>query len=219
MDSPASLRRIKAYEADAIPIHRGKTDSDPTLFSPFGPLIGRYRIDQSLISELNAKIDCGLEDGITSELTLPLDLLCSIGSVDRHLLTIFAESVSRFVQLVHGRPPVDITFDAVWAVSQFADAASPVHFHSGDVAGILYLRTPDLDPSYPDCNYILGRRRGEITFLHSGRQFLSRSVISFVPVVGDMYLFPAWLLHGVEPFDGLGERRSLSFNARLNGLE
>jgi len=31
--------------------------------------------------------------------------------------------------------------------------------------------------------------------------------------VGDLYIFPGWLLHAVEPFAGVGERRSMSFNA------
>jgi hypothetical protein len=219
MNSSDAGRRIQAYEAEAVPIRLAETDADPTLFSPFGPLIGRYRIDPLLIKCLNAEVDLDLTAGVTSELALPFELLSRIGPKDHHLLTILAESVSRFVELVHGSRPGIITFDAVWVVSQYANTASPMHFHSGDVAGILYLKTPFLEPSQASDNYLLGRRRGEITFLHSGRQFLSRSVISFVPVVGDLYLFPAWLLHGVEPFDALGERRSLSFNTRLDSLD
>jgi hypothetical protein len=216
VDSSDAERRIKAYEAEAIPIRQGHTDADPTLFSPFGPLIGRRRIDPLLIDHLNSEVDLEIPDGVSSELALSLDLLCNTGPKDRSLLTVFAESVSRFVQLAHGSRPSEITFDAVWIVSQYANTASPMHFHSGDVAGILYLKTPAMEPCTSSDNYLLGRRRGEITFLHSGRQFLSRSVISFVPVVGDLYLFPAWLLHGVEPFDVPGERRSLSFNARVD---
>jgi hypothetical protein len=219
MNSSDAGRRIKAYEAEAIPISLGETDADPTLFSPFGPLIGRFKIDQLLIEHLNAEVDLELTAGVTSELALPLDLLCNIGPENHDLLSNFAESVSRFVQLAHGSRPGRISFDAVWVVSQHANTASPVHFHSGDVAGILYLKTPILEPCQSSDNYFLGRRQGEITFLHSGRQFLSRSVISFVPVVGDLYLFPAWLLHGVEPFDAPGERRSLSFNTRLDCLD
>jgi hypothetical protein len=42
---------------------------------------------------------------------------------------------------------------------------------------------------------------------------LSKSLISFKPQVGDLYLFPGWLLHVAEPFRGSGERRSMAFNA------
>ena len=33
------------------------------------------------------------------------------------------------------------------------------------------------------------------------------------PEVGDMFMFPSYLLHTVYPFLGDGERRSVSFNA------
>ena len=45
-----------------------------------------------------------------------------------------------------------------------------------------------------------------------GKQALSKSLMSFKPKVGDCYIFPGWLLHGVEPFSGTGERRSMAFN-------
>jgi hypothetical protein len=41
----------------------------------------------------------------------------------------------------------------------------------------------------------------------SGKQRFARSLISFKPVIGDLYVFPGWLLHGAEPFRGTGERR------------
>jgi hypothetical protein len=49
--------------------------------------------------------------------------------------------------------------------------------------------------------------------LLGGTQRFSKSLISFKPAVGDFYIFPGWLLHAVEPFGGVGERRSMSFNA------
>ena len=37
--------------------------------------------------------------------------------------------------------------------------------------------------------------------------------ITFKPRVGDMYIFPAFLMHDVHPFRKEGERRCFSFNA------
>lgn len=37
--------------------------------------------------------------------------------------------------------------------------------------------------------------------------------ITFKPLVGDMYIFPAFLMHDVHPFRKDGERRCFSFNA------
>jgi hypothetical protein len=53
--------------------------------------------------------------------------------------------------------------------------------------------------------------------LERGRRQFSRSIISFKPKAGDIYIFPGWLLHGAEPFRGASERRSLAFNAFVRG--
>jgi uncharacterized protein (TIGR02466 family) len=38
--------------------------------------------------------------------------------------------------------------------------------------------------------------------------------IPFTPAAGHLLLFPSWLEHRVEPFDGPGERISIAFNVR-----
>ena len=114
-----------------------------------------------------------------------------------------------------GEPPSRVRLEAIWVVSQYADSASPVHFHNGDVSGVLYLAAPELtaDAQEDEKTYISGRRAGYINFMIGGKQRFSKSLISFKPRVGEILVFPGWLLHGVEPFRGTGERRSLSFNA------
>ena len=106
-----------------------------------------------------------------------------------------------------------VDFDVFWVVSQYAGTPSPVHFHSGDVAGVLYLKVPEIDETEEARSYIAGCQPGYINFLIGGKQRLSRSLISFKPKVGELYLFPGWLLHVAEPFRGSGDRRSMAFNA------
>jgi hypothetical protein len=215
MQPKEDVKRLKAYEAGEEPIRIATDDKDLMLFSPFGPIIGRGTIDQRMIDMINSGVDAHVNSGISSELSLGFEYLSRINQEGESFLQLMARSVSRFVELGQGSRPASIQFDTVWVVSQFANTASPMHFHSGDVSGILYLKTPILETDSCDENYILGRRRGKITFLSMGKQFLSRSLISFTPSVGDFYLFPSWLLHGVEPFDSPGERRSLSFNVSI----
>jgi hypothetical protein len=90
-----------------------------------------------------------------------------------------------------------------------------MHFHTGDVSGVLYLKTPQLadEETEREKTYISGRQAGDLNFLFGGKQRLSRTVTSIRPEAGDIYIFPGWLLHGSEPFRGEGERRSLAFNA------
>lgn len=66
------------------------------------------------------------------------------------------------------------------------------------------------------------RRGGELLLPESlvasgGKQRFAKSLISFEPRVGDFYVFPGWLLHVAEPFKGRGERRSMAFNAFVQG--
>ena len=42
--------------------------------------------------------------------------------------------------------------------------------------------------------------------------------VKIIPVVGDLYLFPAWLTHLVYPFEGAGERISYSFNLLVRNI-
>ena len=45
--------------------------------------------------------------------------------------------------------------------------------------------------------------------------FLSDSIYNHVPKVGDMILFPNYLMHTAYPFHTSGERRSFSLNIEL----
>ena len=57
---------------------------------------------------------------------------------------------------------------------------------------------------------------GNINFIHGTKQFLSAATLTEKPKVGDFYIFPHYLMHSVNPFTGAGERRSISFNAKID---
>lgn len=42
-----------------------------------------------------------------------------------------------------------------------------------------------------------------------------QTVQTFTPSAGSLVIFPSYLMHGVDPFRGSGERISVAFNARL----
>ena len=81
--------------------------------------------------------------------------------------------------------------ESMWAVSQWAGDFNPFHIHEGQLSGVCYLRVP---PSLPD----------------------EYAKEDHYPTVGDIFLFPHWLAHGVYPFRTQNEeRRSVSFNLQL----
>ena len=60
-------------------------------------------------------------------------------------------------------------------------------------------------------------RKGNLVLIHGSSQFLSKSILTIEPKVGDFYLFPNYVMHTVYPFtDTDDERRSVSFNANLD---
>ena len=57
---------------------------------------------------------------------------------------------------------------------------------------------------------------GNIAFIHGARQLTSASVFNIKPEIGDLFIFPNYMMHTVYPFFSKEERRSVSFNVFLD---
>jgi hypothetical protein len=211
----SKTRRLRKYEADTAPIAVDTAGAPMECFSPFGPLIARLRLPLELVDRINAHADARVSPDSSTEFLLPEGFLREGG--EQSLVQHTAGLVRRYLARAENAQVDRVDFDVFWVVSQYAGTPSPVHFHSGDVAGVLYLKVPHVDEAEEARTYISGRQAGYINFLIGGKQRLSKSLISFKPQVGDFYVFPGWLLHVAEPFRGSGERRSMAFNAVVNG--
>lgn len=207
----STTRRLRRYEADATPSAVDTAGATMECFTPFGPMIARFRLPQDLVDRINAYADSQVAADRSTEFLLPAEFVTQGG--EQSLVRRTASLVRRYLARAEGAPSERVDFDVFWVVSQYAGTPSPVHFHSGDIAGVLYLKVPEIDEAEEERSYISGRQAGYINFLIGGKQRLSKSLISFKPQVGDFYLFPGWLLHVAEPFRGSGERRSMAFNA------
>ncbi|HEX4410168.1 MAG TPA: putative 2OG-Fe(II) oxygenase [Xanthobacteraceae bacterium] len=215
----AKTRALKKFEAPSIV--RAAAEGDPPLglYYPFGPMIAHAVMPQALVERINRYADRVVGAQISTEFPVPKDIAFDGG--DRSLMNETENLIRRYLPLVdevaHGRIRIDI----FWIVSQYAGTPSPVHFHSGDISGVFYLKVPQIDREDEEeqKTYISNRKAGYINFLVGGRQRFSKSLVSFKPRVGDFYIFPGWLLHGAEPFRGTGERRSLAFNAYVEEVE
>ncbi len=209
----AKERLLKKYEAPQTAAATVPGEPAMELFSPFGPMIARTRMPAEVVERVNRYADAMVAPGKGMELLLPPGLIAEggEGSLAHHT----AASIRRYLAGLEGTTPAEIEFEVFWVVSQYAGTPSPVHFHSADISGVLYLKVPAIDAAEEEKTYISGRHAGYINFVIGGKQRFAKSLISFRPQVGDFYLFPGWLLHGAEPFRGDGERRSMSFNARV----
>lgn len=211
-------RRLGRHEAAEQACAREPLEEGGAMdfFSPFGPLIARLRVPEGLLERLNGYVDSRVaaDQGRLDHFSVPESVFAEGG--ERSLSALTARWIARYAGLADDREASRVRFENFWVVRHFAETFSPVHFHSGDVSGVLYLALPDSIANEREeerKSYISARRAGYITFFIGGKQRFSKSLISFKPRVGDFYIFPGWLLHAVEPFRGEGERRSMSFNA------
>ena len=100
----------------------------------------------------------------------------------------------------------------LWIVRQFKNDYNPIHFHNGDISGVGYLKIPK--------NLTKGDKKikthGTIDFIYGSKSFLNNSIYNHIPKVGDLILFPNYLMHTAYPFKREGERRSFSFNLDID---
>jgi hypothetical protein len=204
-------RLLKKYEAGHRACATDPLEPPMEFFSPFGPMIAKTRMPDSLVERINRFADREVTPGKGKEVLLPGALIEEGGNDSLAQFT--TATIRRYLAGLESTSPARVEFEVFWIVSQYAGTPSPVHFHSADLSGVLYLKVPEIDAAEEATTYISGRQAGYINFLIGGKQRFSKSLISFRPRVGDFYIFPGWLLHGAEPFRGEGERRSMSFNA------
>ena len=143
------------------------------------------------------------------------------------LLKLAHEYMDRTVGL-----PCDIDMQSMWTVHSYEGDYNPVHDHGTrtqmGLSCIMYLKVPPqisaLDnPSeeFGGLNQSSGAGDG-FTYLTWGTNGV-RDVNMLRPIteeyvkpeVGTMLMFPAWLRHGVNPFFGEGERRTMSANINV----
>ena len=102
----------------------------------------------------------------------------------------------------------------LWINYQKANEYNPPHNHADDLSFVIYLKVPaklkkELEES-------VGMRTtqgpGTINFDYGIEMPLSINTFSKFPRVGDIYIFPAWLVHYVHAFKSDVERISVSGN-------
>ena len=100
----------------------------------------------------------------------------------------------------------------LWVVRQFKGEYNPIHYHNGDLSGVGYLTLPK---NMTKKNLVKNKKlktNGTIDFINGQKAFLSNSIYNLIPKIGDLIIFPNYLMHTAYPFNINGERRSFSFN-------
>ena len=200
---------------------------DVELIQPFGPSILKTKIPQEIMEKINNYIDQVVIDkkksdllnmgnklagDVTQEFKLEKDFMNNIG-----FLKFIGINVSQWIQISLKQKITKFSLIDSWIVRQFKDEYNPVHWHGGHVSGAGFLKLPKSFGSHIQNKEKTIYEGGTLNFLHGSRQFMSNSKFRITPEIGDLYIFPHYLMHTVYPFKGTDEeRRSISFNGLID---
>ena len=196
------------------------------LLRPFGPAIAHVKIPKNLIEELNNytdkiinnekkanELNMGkvLAGQVSQEFELEEDFMKKIGWID-----FLKKGTENWISLAIGKKISKFEMLSSWIVRQFENEYNPIHWHTGHISGVGYLKMPK-SLGEPLQKSKVQNPNGQIALVHGNKMFLSDPVIKFKPEVGNFYLFPNYMMHTVYPFsNSKEERRSISFNARID---
>ena len=198
---------------------------DLEILQPFGPSIAKVSIPEEMIKSMNNYIDEVIKDekkskfldggyklagNVAQEISLEGEFMKKIKWID-----FLALSVQRWLLKKTGKKLKKFDLIASWIVRQFKNEYNPVHFHGGHISGVGYLKVPtNMGETIQKDKQ---NRNGNLVLIHGSSQFLSKSILTIKPKVGDFYFFPHYVMHTVYPFtDTNEERRSVSFNAKID---
>ena len=191
------------------------------IIRPFSPAIGKYTLPEKIINILNSHIDDILKDekkieelyhgqNLAGEIKYEIEL--SKDFINLNLHEVLKNYVYNYIKSTLNKEIKSFEIKSSWAVCQFESDYNPVHWHDGNISGVMYTKIPnDFGGSYKANN-----RNGNIAFIHGSTQITSSAVYTVKPELGDLFLFPSNMMHTVYPFFSDEERRSISFNAFLD---
>ena len=190
------------------------------VLSPFGPKIAQLKFNKILIDIMNREVDRissqkkltkkydyskKLVGQVKQEIQLPKNF------INKYLIKKINQSIKEYIKSTTGKITKTIKVKNFWVVSQFSHEYNPVHYHDGHVSGVGYLKVPKFITNKKSL-----KTNGTIDFINGNKMFLNNSIFNHNPKVGDVILFPNYLMHTAYPFMGNGERRSFSFNAEID---
>ena len=194
------------------------------VLSPFGPKIAIIKIPKKIVININNEVDKILIDekrlkksDYSSKLVgqVKQEIKLSSKFINKNLIKFIRNNVKKYITRCTKKNVKKISLRNLWVVRQFKNEYNPIHFHSGQISGVGYLKIP----KNMNQNKVIKNKKiktnGTIDFINGQKNFLSKSIYNLNPKVSDLLIFPNYLMHTAYPFNVDGERRSFSFNAKI----
>jgi uncharacterized protein (TIGR02466 family) len=189
-------------------------------FRAFGPTIGKGKLSRKFINTINSQIDKSIitkKNDYSSKLASQIknELKISNSFIEKNLSKELIKNIKSYLKVSKIEKIKEIKIINLWVVKQLKNEYNPIHYHNGQLSGVGYLKIPkNMNQNKMIKNKKI-KTNGTIDFINGQRNFLSESIYNLNPKVGDLLLFPNYLMHTAYPFNIDSERRSFSFNVKI----
>ena len=189
-------------------------------FRPFGPTLGKGKLSKKIIKVINDQIDkstINKKNDYSSKLASQIknEIKLSNTFVKKNLSKELIKNIKKYLIHSGSKNIKKVKIINLWIIRQFKNEYNPVHYHKGDLSGVAYLKIPKRMTINKNVRNKKIKTNGTIDFINGQNNFLSKSIYNLNPKVGDLMIFPNYLMHAAYPFNIDGERRSFSFNAKI----
>jgi len=190
-------------------------------FKAFGPTIGKSKLSKKIVKNINEYVDgipISKRNDYSSKLVSQIknEIKLSNIFVKKNISKELIKNIRAYLLKSDIKKIKIIKIIDVWIVKQLKNEYNPVHYHEGQISGVGYLKIP----KNMNQNKLVKNKKiitnGTIDFINGQKNFLSKSIYNINPKLGDLIIFPNYLMHTAYPFNIDGERRSFSFNAKIS---
>ena len=121
------------------------------VLSPFGPKIAIIKIPKNIINKINQEVDKILNDkkklkksDYSNKLVgqVQQEIQLDKNFIQKNLLNFIGSNVKKYIKKSINKNTKKITLRNLWVVRQFKNEYNPIHFHSGNISGVGYLKIP-----------------------------------------------------------------------------
>ena len=189
-------------------------------FRAFGPTLGKGKLSKKILKIINNHVDktvISKKNDYSSKLVSQIkdEVKLNDTFIKKNLSKELIKNIKKYLE-VSGVPNIkEVKIIKLWVVRQFKNEYNPIHYHSGQLSGVGYLKIPKNMNQNKVVKNKKVKTNGTIDFINGQKNFLSKSIYNLNPKIGDLLIFPNYLMHAAYPFNVDGERRSFSFNAKI----
>ena len=189
-------------------------------FRAFGPTLGKGKLSKKILKVINTHVDktvISKKNDYSSKLVSQIKDEVKLNGtfIKKNLSKELIRNIKKYLE-VSGVPKIkEVKIINLWVVRQFKNEYNPIHYHSGQLSGVGYLKIPKNMNQNKVVKNKKVKTNGTIDFINGQKNFLSKSIYNLNPKIGDLLIFPNYLMHAAYPFNVDGERRSFSFNAKI----